>query len=873
MAEDQGRPARSATATLLLQVTDINDNIPKFSKAEYQLEVLETESVGTSLLTLSAEDPDEAANGRVTYSISQQSPSSEPAVFELEASSGILKLAQPLNYSDVKVFILNVQASDGGTPSLVGNGSVVVKVKDFNNNSPKFSKESYDVVVYENLASGASIITLEVTDIDEGGFSNGHFIYISDTFDITNQGVVSLKKDTTLDRETQDNYILQVVAVDQAADGLSATAQLNITVLDYNDNTPQFPSIPYPLQFPEGEYSKEKPGEIFTILPTDADIDLNGEVTLSLSSHHPFFSFREDGMLLAVGPLDRESTEVYDLVLKASDKGSPQRENITTIRVSLTDVNDNRPEFSSSIYDRSILLKDAETGMLLLTLSATDRDAGNNSLITYSFVEGESPYLALNNNTGEVTLTSDLANVTEDTQISLTAVATDHGSPPLNTTAHVVVNIRVASLVEGVAFQSFSYNFSLPENNLTGATVGQVRASSGSNLYEVSYSLKTHTDLFSINSDGAIMTTKELDKEQQEWYILDVEAVDTRTPPTSAVALVRIQVEDVNESPEFSSKDYEASVFMIAAYKTPVIQVKALDPDVGDSSGLVYSLSDSSSFDVEPASGLVYVVSAADLGGKTVPLEVKATDGQGLYATATVKVIVEDSASSSDVTIISLNQLANVVESKVPELEESLGKVLGWAVNIIQVWSSVGEETRMLRASVRTMVSFVAHDKGEAISAEEVRKKLQSASNDVKAELVLLFGDGVNFNVETGSPSSTSDQVVVIVLGILLALTVLGLIVAVVFVVRFKRNGKRKESDKESFDIDSQADGFTNMNFNKNYKSSQQLSRNPYNSTAEDREKAQWDKQAGEQQTSKKDSPRFREHKNSESDESHTSAL
>ncbi|MEQ2162972.1 hypothetical protein GOODEAATRI_025403, partial [Goodea atripinnis] len=550
MAEDQGRPARSATATLLLQVTDINDNIPMFSKAEYQLEVLETESVGTSLLTLSAEDPDEAANGRVTYSISQQSPSSEPAVFELEASSGILKLAQPLNYSDVKVFILNVQASDGGTPSLVGNGSVVVKVKDFNNNPPKFSKESYDVVVFENLASGASIITLEVTDIDE------------------------------------------VVAVDQATDGLNATAQLNITVLDYNDNTPQFPSIPYPLQFPEGEYSKEKPGEIFTILPTDADIDLNGEVTLM--------------------------------------------------------------------------------GCCWLLVPWIGRARKS----------------------------------------------------------HVVVNIRVASLVEGVAFQSFFYNFSLPENNLTGATVGQVRASSGSNVYEVSYSLKTHTDLFSINSDGAIMTTKELDKEQQEWYILDVEAVDTRTPPTSALAL-------------------------------------ALDPDVGDSSGLVYSLSDSSSFDVEPASGLVYVVSAADLGGKTVPLEV----------------IVEDSASSSDVTIISLNQLANVVESKVPELEESLGKVLGWAVNIIQVWSSVGEETRMLRASVRTMVSFVAHDKGEAISAEEVRKKLQSASNDVKAELVLLFGDGVNFNVETGSPSSTSDQVAVIVLGILLAVTVLGLIVAVVFVV------------------------------------------------------------------------------------------
>lgn len=61
-------------------------------------------------------------------------------------------------------------------------------------------------------------------------------------------------------------------------------------------------------------------------------------------------------------------------------------QNITTIRVRLTDVNDNTPEFSSSSYVSSILLKDAEEGKLLLTLSATDKDAGNNSLITYRSV-------------------------------------------------------------------------------------------------------------------------------------------------------------------------------------------------------------------------------------------------------------------------------------------------------------------------------------------------------------------------------------------------------------------------------------------------------------------------------------------------------
>uniref|UniRef100_A0A671TFT5 Cadherin domain-containing protein n=1 Tax=Sparus aurata TaxID=8175 RepID=A0A671TFT5_SPAAU len=128
VAEDQGRPARSATASLLVQVSDVNDNVPEFSAAEYQVEVLETESVGTSLLTLSAVDPDEGANGRVSYSILQQSPSSDPAVFELDSSSGTLQLAQPLDYSEVKMYSLMVQASDAGTPSLVRNDDMIPHV-------------------------------------------------------------------------------------------------------------------------------------------------------------------------------------------------------------------------------------------------------------------------------------------------------------------------------------------------------------------------------------------------------------------------------------------------------------------------------------------------------------------------------------------------------------------------------------------------------------------------------------------------------------------------------------------------------------------------------------------------------------------------
>lgn len=101
-----------------------------------------------------------------------------------------------------------------------------------------------------------------------------------------------------------------------------------------------------------------------------------------------------------------------------------------------------------------------------------------------------------------------------------------------------MVNLRVVSWVESVAFWSSSYNFSIPENQPAGVNVGTVLASAGSDLYNVSYTLKTHSDLFSISASGVIQTRKQLDKEQQDWYMMEVEAVDTRIPPTSAVAVV-----------------------------------------------------------------------------------------------------------------------------------------------------------------------------------------------------------------------------------------------------------------------------------------------------------------------------------------------
>ncbi|CAK6984226.1 protocadherin Fat 4-like, partial [Scomber scombrus] len=475
--------------TRKLKLADINDNSPIFEQPSYSKTVSEAEPVNTEVLRVKAEDADStSANSGVLYSIV---PTSEDFMI---TNNGGLILKRPLNYNVVQSYSFTVTAQDRSGFS--DTATVQINVEDIDNLNPYFLHNLYQAFIPENhaaqtenlLKTADAVVSVTVEDVNDNAPEFEQPPYVK----------------TLLENSPVGTVVLNVTVTDLDQGGFLGTLQI------VTESSP---------------FSISSDGTVTVKDSTALDRETTETITF------------QDGMLQAFGTLDREHIETYDLVIKASDKGSPQRENVTTIRLIVTDVNDNRPEFSSSSYVSSILLKDAEKGKVVLTLSATDKDAGNNSLITYSFYAGISPYLALNSETGEVSLTSDLANVTEDTTLHLTAMAKDNGQPPLHSTACVVVELRVTSLVDNVTFESSSYNFSLPENASSGVTVGKVWASAGSNLYSVAYSLKTHTDVFSINTNGAILTKTELDKETQEWYILDVEAVDTRDPPTSATTM------------------------------------------------------------------------------------------------------------------------------------------------------------------------------------------------------------------------------------------------------------------------------------------------------------------------------------------------
>ncbi|KAK2818195.1 hypothetical protein Q7C36_022128 [Tachysurus vachellii] len=800
VAQDQGRPPLSATASVVVTVTDVNDNPPKFSTQRYEASVLENATVGANVIVVNATDKDIGPNGVVTYHIAKQEPSSSPAAFSIDTESGIISVAVQLDYSKAKKYTLEVEGRDGGTPALSGTAVVVVSVEDVNDKPPKFSKDQYDVAVYENLAPGSAVVSLEVTDDNEGGFSNGHFLLTSDVFSINKEGMVYLLSNSSLDRETRDNYIIEVVAVDQPIDGLSATAQINITVLDVNDNNPQYLVFQNPLRIPE-----DKTGNVTRIQVTDRDIGPNGEVSLTTYSYNEVFGFEADGTLMVTGTLDREKQEVYDLILVARDYGMPPRHNITTLTIIVTDVNDNAPVFSQPSYSRSVLAKVVKKGDVVLTVWATDQDIGNNSLITYRFCK-ESDMVDLNPETGDITWTYDHFNITKDLDIQLIAIATDHGTPPLNDTATVTIKVNTTQLTEGIEFKNSTYYFSVKENEPKETIVGEVKVLTGSHLTEVTYSLISHTDLFAVDKTGAIKTLTSLDKEEKETYVVNVEATDSRTPQNTAKTTVVIQVEDVNEAPTFERETYTAEIFSMAPFRYPVVTVKASDPDVWDTEELRYSLQESSSLlGIDSISGQVYVLDLTGMGGKTVTTRVKAADKHGLSASAGIQIFVKDS-TSENVVVITLNQPVHTVEMKITETQRSLEKVLGWSVQIINVRGEHGNRigSRATKINAKTYISFIAVDTdGVTISAERVYEKLKSESESVKVELEKVFGPDVELEgleKESVDQENSSDTAV-IVLGVMLALSLISLITLVVVgVIKFKKF-KDTDSDEESFDI------------------------------------------------------------------------
>ncbi|NXS42161.1 FAT4 protein, partial [Balaeniceps rex] len=220
------------------------------------------------------------------------------------------------------------------------------------------------------------------------------------------------------------------------------------------------------------------------------------------------------------------------------------------------------------------------------------------------------------------------------------------------------------------------------------------------------------------------------------------------------------------------------------------------DPDSGDNGLLLYSLVNNqmNEFDIDENTGQIFTVSVAGKAG-TFYLEVQAADQGTMRCTAraTVNVTV-DSSSSNNIVVVALNQKINVVERNVAEVKRVLENKLAWNVYIIDVYSN--ESERKARSSTdATYVKIIAfNEANQEVSAEDVKRKLREQKSNIETELENVFSTSVTAAIEEApADSATPELIATIVLGVLLACTLIGILAYVLFTTKRKRYKKYKE--------------------------------------------------------------------------------
>uniref|UniRef100_A0A671Y7H5 Cadherin domain-containing protein n=1 Tax=Sparus aurata TaxID=8175 RepID=A0A671Y7H5_SPAAU len=234
-ARDSGSPPFSSFAEIHINISDVNDNFPQFTQAEYRCEIFEN-SPPSWVCDVLAIDADSGSYGTVQYNITE---GNDDHLFTVDPESGFLSTTASLDRENVPEFNLTVEATEPNDPLHKDRATVIVVVLDRNDNAPRFSRV-FLTEASEDSPVGRTVIQVTSSDDDTGANAmiNYSIIDQSDdvpfTIDLTT-GYITVQR--PLDREMRDRYILKVNANDSA---WSISTDVIIDITDVNDNRPVF---------------------------------------------------------------------------------------------------------------------------------------------------------------------------------------------------------------------------------------------------------------------------------------------------------------------------------------------------------------------------------------------------------------------------------------------------------------------------------------------------------------------------------------------------------------------------------------------------------------------------------------------------------
>ncbi|XP_034038821.1 protocadherin-8-like [Thalassophryne amazonica] len=550
-----------------VEVKDINDNSPEFPRKESSLEISENTAVGTRIPLDFAVDEDVGSNYIQSYQISVNSHFS---IDVLSRADGVkyaeLVLMKELDRETQASYALELVAMDGGNPTRTGSTRINVKVKDYNDNSPVFDRNSFSVDLPEDAPVGTLLLDLNAEDPDEG--LNGEVVYgfgnqvppeIRQLFRVDRK-TGRLTLESPIDFESKNTYEFDVQATDLGPNPSPAICKIVVQVQDVNDNAPEISITPMTSITAGIAYITEAAArESFVALVSTSDRDsgANGQVHCTLYGHDHFRlqqAYEDSFMIVSTSPLDREKIPEYNLTIVAEDLGSPPFRTITQYTIRLTDENDNAPVFSKPAYDVSVVENNAP-GAYITTVIARDLDMGSNGKVTYKLADTYfmgSPiatFVSLDPASGSLYALRSF-NYEVMKQLELRVTASDGGVPPLSGSANVYVRVvdqnDNAPLITQPPLTNGSAEIPLPRDAPSGYVVTQVEArdaDEGVNA-ELSFALATgEPSVFSVNkATGEIYLAHVLSHEVDETLSVTVTVSDGGRPVLTSTATLHFLI-------------------------------------------------------------------------------------------------------------------------------------------------------------------------------------------------------------------------------------------------------------------------------------------------------------------------------------------
>ncbi|XP_036918171.1 LOW QUALITY PROTEIN: protocadherin alpha-10-like [Sturnira hondurensis] len=176
-ARDGGSPPLSATASVSVEVADVNDNAPTFAQPEYTVFVKENNPPGCHIFTVSARDVDAQENALVSYSLVERRVGERAlsSYVSVHAESGKVFALQPLDHEELELLQFQVSARDAGVPPLGSNVTLQVFVLDQNDNAPALLPPgagggggAVSQLVSRSVGAGHVVAKVRAVDADSG---------------------------------------------------------------------------------------------------------------------------------------------------------------------------------------------------------------------------------------------------------------------------------------------------------------------------------------------------------------------------------------------------------------------------------------------------------------------------------------------------------------------------------------------------------------------------------------------------------------------------------------------------------------------------------------------------------------------------------